>query len=192
MRRVTVEPAESSEATGVATGEATIGSASIQAVLDEGEIIILQMRPSILYIPLSCGTGLLIIALLAFLGAYVAKGIPAVGWTDRQALSAGVGLAALRAGWQALEWYTRLYVLTDRRILVRSGVTRLSIFQAPLRSIRHTTLFARVRERAFRLGTIGFATSGSESFDAFWVMIRRPVTVHRQVLEAIRKYGRGG
>ena len=38
--------------------------------------------------------------------------------------------------------------------------------------------------------TCGFATAGSDVFDAFWVTIRQPFAIHREVVEAIERYGR--
>jgi hypothetical protein len=51
-------------------------------------------------------------------------------------------------------------------------------------------VFATVRERLFGLGTLGFATTDSEYYEAFWVMLRDPVTVQRIVVNAIKRYGR--
>ena len=65
------------------------------------------------------------------------------------------------------------------------------LFEAPLRNIQHTGVFARVRERLFGLGTIGFATAGSDGYEAFWAMIAQPYEVHRTVTQAIERYGRG-
>ncbi len=64
------------------------------------------------------------------------------------------------------------------------------LFEAPLRNIQHTSVFQPLRERLFGLGTIGFATAGSDVFDAFWVMVRQPFAVHRTVIEAVQRYGR--
>ncbi len=72
----------------------------------------------------------------------------------------------------------------------RMGVLRVSVFEAPLRNIQHTSVFRLLRERLFGLGSIGFATAGSDVFDAFWVTVRQPFGVHRTVVEAIRRYGR--
>jgi hypothetical protein len=95
----------------------------------------------------------------------------------------------MRLGWQGLEWFNRVYVLTDRRIITRSGVLRVSVYEAQLKFIQHTTVLRRVRERVCGLGTIGFATAGSDVFDTFWVMIRQPFAVHKIVVEAIHRYG---
>jgi hypothetical protein len=160
-------------------------------LLHDDEVIILLLRPSILFVPLSCVTSLAFIALIAFFLAYLARWQPWIGWTDTQAFALGIGLAALRLAWQVAEWLTRIYVLTDRRIVTRVGVLRVSVFQCELRRIQHTSVVARVRERIFGLGSIGFATSGSDVFETFWVTLRQPFAVHKTVVEAIKRYGKG-
>ena len=105
-------------------------------------------------------------------------------------IGTAIGLATLRVGWQFLEWLSRVYVLTDRRVVCRSGVLRMSVFQTQLKNIQHTSVFASLRERTTGLGTIGFATAGSDTFEAFWTMIRNPFGVHKIVVEAIERYGR--
>ena len=163
------------------------------SLIDDGETIILMMRPSPLFIVLSCAGSLMFIALIAMFLAYLARfgqRIPWISWSDQQAFALGLGLVLLRLGWQTLEWWSRIYVLTDRRILRRMGVLRVAVFQAELKNIQHTSVFKQLRERVFGLGTIGFATAGSLTFDAFWTMIRRPFDVHQQVVQAIRRYGR--
>ena len=89
-------------------------------LLRDDEIIILMVRPSPLYVPLSCMTSLLIIGCLVFFFAYLARWQTWVQWTDTQAFILGGFVAAVRLGWQALEWYGHLYVLTDQRVVRRS------------------------------------------------------------------------
>ena len=42
------------------------------------------------------------------------------------------------------------------------------------------------------MGTVGFATAGSGTFEVVWEMVPGPIGVHRIVNEAIERYGRGG
>lgn len=156
-------------------------------VIQDDEIIILMLRPSLLFVPLSCLVSLIFFALIAFFLAYLSR-LPWVGWNDTQAFALGIGLSALRLGWQMAEWYSRIYILTDRRVITRAGVFRVSTFQTELKNIQHTSIFNRVRERLFGLGTIGFATAGSDVFETFWVMIRQPFTVHKTILQATQRY----
>lgn len=159
-------------------------------LLDEDEAILYWGRPSLLFVPLTCAFGLASIGAGACFLAWLARTAPWTAWTDVQAFALGLALGGMRLGWQWLEWLGRVHVLTDRRIVTRSGVLRVVVFQAPLRRLQHTSLFVRVRERCFGLGTIALATAGSDSFESFWSMVRRPVEVHRRILDAVGRYGR--
>lgn len=159
-------------------------------LIQDDEVVILLLRPSPLYIVLSSAGGLVAVALVALLLAYLARSFPRVGWTDTQAFGLGFGLAALRLGWQTLDWWCRVFVLTDRRVLRRMGVLRVAVFETELRNIQHTSVLRRLRERIWGLGTIGFATAGSDVFEAFWVMVPQPFVVHKTVVEAIHRYGK--
>ena len=163
-------------------------------LLQDDEIVLLLTRPSPLFVVLSCLPGLALIGLLTLLMAYLAPHVGRwqlfVSWTAVHAFALGIVLAITRLAWQSLEWFGRIYVLTDRRIIRRIGVLRVAVFQTSLRNIQHTSVFERVRERVFGLGTIGFATAGSDVYDAFWEMLRRPFAVHKVVVEAIHRYGK--
>jgi hypothetical protein len=178
-----------SEAPGAEVVSEEVSALFCAHLLDDHEIIILMIRPSMLYIGLSCLTSLAVIALLTLLGAYLEKW-PWTWWTDTQVFVLGITASGACLFWQGMDWYNRLYVLTDRRVLRRSGVLRLTVFQLPLREVEHTSVFRRFRERLFGLGTIGFAKAGSEVFDATWVMVRQPRSVHRVVQETLTRYRR--
>ena len=47
-----------------------------------------------------------------------------------------------------------------------------------------------VGERMFGLGTIGFATAGSDGFKTLRVMIDRPFKIHRIVVRTTQKHGK--
>ncbi len=185
----------SHESASFSAGEVGVDAAADESAIavprdlvSDDEIIILVLRPSLLFVVLGSLWAIIIIGLITFLLAYIAR-LPWVGWSDTYAFAFGFGAIGIRLAWQALEWYSRLYVLTDRRVIRRKGVLRVQVFEAPLKNIQHTTILASMRERTFYLGSIGFATSGSDVFDAFWVMIRQPYDVHKTVVNAIRRYG---
>lgn len=161
------------------------------SLVPDGEAILYWSRPSLLFIPLSVAGTLATFVLLSVILAVLALTAPWAPWLPGQAWGLGATLILLRLAWQTLEWYCRIHVMTDRRIVVRSGVLRVSVYQAPLREIEQTRLFVRLRERFFGLGTIGFATAGTGGFDAFWVMIREPHQTHRMVMELLRRYRHG-
>jgi hypothetical protein len=179
----------------IAANEATELSAErLDALLPAGlirddEVVILLLRPSMLFVPLTSLGSLAAIAVLTLALALMAIRITWIPWTDTQAYGLGLAAASAKLIWQALEWWCRVYVLTDRRVIRRMGVIRVSVFEAQLKHIQHTSVFMLLRERVFTLGTIGFATAGSDVFDAFWTMIRQPFAVHKTVVDAIKRYG---
>ena len=162
-----------------------------EGMLQDGEVVILLLRPSPMYVPLASpgslaliGIGTLVLALLAV------KAGPWVPWSEGQAYALGAAAIAARLLWLLLDWMGHIYILTDRRVLRRVGVVQVNVFEAPLRNIQHTSVFQTLRERLFGLGTIGFATAGSDTFDAFWSMVRNPFAVHRTITDALERFGR--
>jgi hypothetical protein len=178
------------------TPEAELTAQRLEAILpaeliEDDEVVILMLRPSLLFVPLSSLGAVTVIAVVALVLALMAIRWPSViPWQETHAYGLGVAAAAGRLLWQCLEWWCRIYVLTDRRVIRRMGVLRVSVFEAPLRNLQHTSVFRLLRERLFGLGSIGFATAGSDVFDAFWVMVRQPFVVHRTVVESVRRYGK--
>ncbi|MCH8822305.1 MAG: PH domain-containing protein [Planctomycetes bacterium] len=158
-------------------------------LVEDDEIIILFLRPSPLYIILASLGRLLVIAVITLSLMYVGRRF-SLAYIDTIAFGLGVIIGLAQLAWQGLEWWSRIYILTDRRIIRQKGVLRPTVFSEKLRDIQHTSVFRKLRERAMGLGSIGFTATGSDVFDAFWVMIRDPFTVHKTVVDAIKRYGR--
>lgn len=164
--------------------------AGVAHLLQPGETVILLLKPSILFVPLASLSSLLGIALATFFLAWLDHRFPRLPGSDHVFITLGILLGAVRLLWQVLEWITRIYVLTDRRIIRRKGVLRVSVFECPLGSIQQTAVFQSLRERVCLLGTVCFATAGAASFIALWEYVASPFEVQRTVAEAIERYGR--
>ncbi len=195
---MTLEPSSPLAAAGAgAAADATTGDgleqivlpASLQAALAPDEIVILALRPSLLYVPLSSLGTLAASAVIASLLAYASK-LPASPWTETHAILIASAMASGRLLWAWLDWFNHAFVLTDRRVIARRGIIRTALYEAQLVRIQNTIVVQSARERLFGLGTIGFATAGRGTFDAYWQSVRSPFAVHRKVLEAIQRYGR--
>lgn len=159
-------------------------------LLQPGEIIILLLKPSPWFILLGPLKTLIGLALATMGLAVLAFYVPPLGITQRESLLLGGAMMGLRLFWQFLEWLSRVYVLTDQRVIRVMGVMRISIFEAPLQQIQHTSLLFSVRERVLGLGTLAFATAGTGGYEAFWVMLDRPLEVHQKVVQTLRRYRR--
>lgn len=158
-------------------------------LLQSGEIIVLLLKPSPWFIFLAALPTLAILALIT-LGLVVAERYLQTGVGEAQVVTVGLALMMARLFWQFMEWLSRVYVLTDRRVVRVQGVLRISVFEAPLQQIQHTNLYFSLRERAFGLGTIAFATAGTAWTEVAWVMLADPLEVHRKVVETIERYRR--
>ena len=176
------------------TGEATathLDHTITSPLVSDSEIIILQLKPSILYILLSSLGTLFAIAFISLLLAYATTiNWPlTLPWNPSDAALLGIILAAIRIAWQSLDWGARTYILTDRRIIVSWGIIRRHHFQASLFRIQHIAVTQTLRERLFGLGSIAFATAGSATFDAAWYTIDQPFKQHQIIINAIDRYG---
>ncbi len=160
-------------------------------LLGDDEIIIMWLKPSPLYIILASLGSLVLIAAITLLLAYLATiSLPNAAWSDGDAFLFGATVALIRLGWQAAEWWSQTYVLTDRRIIAVYGVLRRAYFHAPLQQIQHIAVIQTIRERVFGLGTLAFATAGSDRYDAAWLSLAGPFGVYKQVNRTIDRYVR--
>lgn len=164
-----------------------------QQLLQGGEVIILLIKPSPWYIVLES------LRFLAVIAALLAAALASTGWlagytkldlvlTKLDLVLLALGIMGARLVWQFLEWLSRVYVLTDRRVIRIMGFFRVQVFETQLKKIQHTVTLFSIRERLFSLGTIGFATAGTDAVEAIWRMVSKPLEVHRVVIETLNRY----
>jgi hypothetical protein len=98
------------------------------------------------------------------------------------------GLAAmLRVGFAFLQWVSRSYVLTNRRVIRIRGVFTIDIFQCSLGRLQNTFLILTLPQRFFNLGNIEFTTAGGVGIEAVWRHCRDPLKIHQQLIRAINR-----
>ncbi len=154
-------------------------------LLDDGEQVILAIKPSMWFIVFTSarliGVIVLLIAGMRFFHIEFAYAI------QQRIYQFAVAIIILQLIIAFLQWISRLYVLTDRRIMRIRGVFNVDIFEAPLNKIQNTFLTLAIHERLFGLGSIHFTTAGTGGIEASWQNINRPLEVHEIVRNAIRK-----
>lgn len=156
-------------------------------LLQPGEVIILLLKPSLWYLILAPLRTLLMIVLLSYALFYLCD-YTSLPLSQHDILIAGGGLFGLRVFWQFLNWLSRIYVLTDQRIIRVKGVFHVQIVEAPLKKLQHTQMTFLVRERLFGLGSIHFFTAGTDYPEASWEMISHPLETHQQIIKTMNKY----
>ena len=156
-------------------------------LLQPGEIIVLLIKPSPWFIVLGALRALATVLVL-LLAALWLRETGTLGVARRDLILIAIGLIVVRLTWQFLEWISRVYVLTDRRVIRVKGVIRVQVFETALKHVQHTDTLFSLRERLFGLGTIAFSTAGTAAPEAYWVMVAEPLDVHRKVVEALNRY----
>jgi uncharacterized membrane protein YdbT with pleckstrin-like domain len=78
-------------------------------------------------------------------------------------------------------------MLTNQRVVTIKGVINVNVYQAHLRKIQRTTLYRPWYLRLLGLGTVGFATAATETFDSTRLMLAKPIDAHETVVRTIRR-----
>lgn len=167
---------------------ATVTSSLTGAVpahlLNDGEQIILAIKPSLWFV-LFHSAPLILIMFTFLIGLRYFFTVESLGgWsqTIHQGAAVIIFIQLLAA---VLQWTSRLYVLTDRRVMRIKGILNIDIFECPLVKIQNTYMTLAWYERIFGLGTILFATAGTAGLEAAWQNINQPLEVHELIRKAI-------
>jgi hypothetical protein len=158
-------------------------------LLNGGELVILAIKPSLWYIPIWSFRWILAMGLVVGLALWSEP-----RWTpttSKVVMQAAIVLLLLRVGLATLQWVSRLYVLTNRRLMRIRGILNVDIFECQLPKIQNTFLRLSWYERLLRLGSIDIATAGTGVVEATWHNVPRPLEVHEAIRKAIVQ-SRGG
>jgi len=158
------------------------------ADLEDGEVVILALRPHPLFILFASAGSLMALVFALMLVVVIARN----GWLPidaRVVVTYGALLGAARVVWQTLVWFNEGYVLTNRRVVRSGGVFRRFRFECQLRRVQHLAMVKSIPERVFGMGTIGFATAGTGGVEAAWLMVGKADSVFDTVRETVRKAG---
>ena len=167
---------------------ASLGALLASHILQDGELILLILKPSIWFILLSSlrfAAGVLILLIAAIL---LGRQLPG---PNQHYIEAAAFVLAGRIMWAVLQWMGRLYILTDMRIVRLAGVFNVNIFDCPLRKVGRTRVVRSMRERLFRLGTIEIIPGDSATAPAQWQTIAHPEQVHERITAAINRAQHG-
>ncbi len=166
-----------------AVEQAAVAVAKPKVELDGGEIIQLSIKPSMWLILLSSAS---VLGLVIFLGCLFAISMR-IGATPTAALPFQVlaGLGIIRLAVATLQWATRLYVLTNRRVFRFKGVFRVEVAECLLAQISAVELRAQWYERALRLGTIHMKSGQCAAMS--WEDVSHPEEIHELLVAAIHK-----
>jgi len=175
-----------SGATAPAPTVSTLVGVVPERLLDEGEVVVLAIKPSLWFILFHSVKRIAVVIMAVAILPYL-PGDLLGGTTVRTLCQIGTILVAGQLVVSFLQWLSRLYVLTNRRVMRIRGVFNIDVFEAPLTRIQNTFITLAIQERLLALGTIQFATAGTGSVEASWVNINRPLEVHEIVRKAVHQ-----
>jgi len=155
-------------------------------LIEDGEAVILAIKPSGWFVLLHSWPVLVVLGLVALV-AYVAADLFGSGVPTRAVLLFCSGVACARLIFACWQWQGRLYLLTDRRVVWLRGTLRVELRQCPLRSVRQTHLSTRFAERRLGLGSLFFAIADGDISEPVWIHIARPAEIQAVVDEAVRR-----
>ncbi len=173
---------------GNATARAMAGPVVADGILQDGEIIILTVKPSGAYVLLRSLPVLVAVAVVLGILLTFEKFNGPVDDSPRAMLLLGCAIAAvlqlLSAGFR---WLGQLYILTNRRLLRLRGVFRAETSWAELTSIDEVIVTHSPLERPLGLGSLNFSTTDNDNTSAppSWENINRPYEIASEVRKAI-------
>lgn len=171
------QPAESTVVTDVAIE---------QMLLQDGEIIILSIRPSPWYV-------LIVSAPVVVLAALVIGAIAlgrALGEWDGQRTVWGIALAAavLRLAVACVQCMGIRYVLTNHRVLRLRTLLTTTVYELPLSEIARASVSAGTPDRLMGIGEVVFESNGGQACEGVWPCVADPASVAETVNQTISRY----
>jgi hypothetical protein len=166
-----------------------LGELLARHLLRDGEIVQLMIRPSRWFILL---TSLRFLSIVAILVCALEIYMNQHGRDPRhRCIEIGVGVMAGRVMWAIIQWMSRLYVLTNLRILSIKGVFNSEIFDCPLRKVARVSLDMSPKEKIFLVGSITLIPQDDNMPIGAWWIISKPVEVLHMVRRAVQNARQG-
>ncbi len=168
---------------------APIAPSAAMEVLDDGEEIILAVRPSLWMVVLESLPTAAIAGVVAAALLIVDPNALNLPHSVGSAIVLACGLVVLlRLAMVFLRWLGRLYVLTNRRVLRLGGVAAVDVADCALERITDVTVMTGSAERLLGLGSLIFTIDGQLSGELGWTNIARSADVAAEVCRAIRRH----
>ena len=178
------------EAGGASTEAIAAASLVPEHLLDGDEIVIFAIKPSLWFVVYRSFRWLVSMVVVIMMAGFIRQRIPE--FNTLWIVQAAVVLGAARFVMALLQWVSRLYVLTNRRILRLTGVLNVDLFECSLTKIQNTYLTMAWYERLVGVGSISFATAGTGGIEASWINVNNPLEIHERVRSAIHRAQRPG
>ncbi len=174
--------------TPMAKGEAAAATQAAvpAALLNEGEMVILALKPSVWFIAFSAWPSVVLAAALAAT-AYFAEHAASIDIRPQLVLPLCGLIVLLQLLVGCCQWIGRLYVLTNVRVMRVKGVFKLQLYQCPLRRLEKVILHHGSLGKFCGVGSLFFLSDQEHAGDASWLHVAKPAEVYEVVADAVRR-----
>lgn len=176
---VAAEAPPLAEAAPVATKKA------VKLALEGDELIQFSIRPSLWFIAFAAAKWIVAAGLLCAALAIAARS--ASSPEALIALQLVIAAAAVRVGVAMLQWASRIYVLTNRRVMSFRGVLAVRVVACPLARIRALDAYASWAQRPLGLGSLRMTPADERGQVVAWEHVAHAAEIHEKLLRAVRK-----
>jgi uncharacterized membrane protein YdbT with pleckstrin-like domain len=154
-------------------------------LLDGDEIIELSIKPSLWFI------AIVSVRLVVVVGALATGMVIAMGGSGAPVVTYVVPLAVLAAFVRvvvaSLQWASRVYVLTNRRVMRLSGVLRVDVVDCQLTRVTGTNLRLGAGQRLLGLGSICITPAGETLDSIVWEHVAKAGEIYAKLVRAVKK-----
>jgi uncharacterized membrane protein YdbT with pleckstrin-like domain len=155
-------------------------------LMNEGETIVLDMKPHWWFFARQIGVGVVLFAVLIFFWAALDGGLrTATTWI-------WVLAAIVWAVWLVrayLDWQFTYFVLTDDRVIYRTGVLSKHGVEIPLTRVNNINFHQGVVDRLVGAGTLEIESAG-ENGESRFSHVRHPDGVQQEIYRQMEAHGR--
>jgi hypothetical protein len=129
------------------------------------------------------------VAAMVVIAAGVSTLASTLGWTPVLQLVFQMAVlgSVLRVAFASLQWASRLYVLTNRRVMVFQGVFNVNVSECKLAHIADALLDVAWHERPLRLGSVRMPPKLDDLPTIHWTCLSRPGEIQHLLARAIRQ-----
>ncbi len=158
---------------------------AVEAALGGDEIIQLSIRPSPWFVAIVSMKWIVSIAILLVASAIAARG----GWGRGGLIGVQILVVVLivRLGIATLQWASRTYVLTNRRVMRFKGLINVHVVDCPLARIAQIDQHTEWYHRPLRIGSIRMAPASDRGRPVTWEHVANPDELHDTLVKAIRR-----
>ena len=156
-------------------------------LLDGGEIVEFSIKPSPWFVLFASVRSLGVLAILGSGLWLVDISSPNLSIRSAYVLSFLLLAAIVRILIGSLQWASRVYVLTNRRVMRVSGILEVSVTDCPLSRISAAHVRVSTGQAVLGLGTIRMTPPDARLPTVNWEHVSRPAAIHEKIVRAIQR-----